>query len=447
MSLRQHAVAPHAFDRPAADAQQSPPAGPSAHVHDADVRDGGALGTERRNTFGFDSVLAATVIALVTFGVVMVYSASAIWAQKNFGDSRFYLIRQGLFAGAGLTLMLAAAQVPLSWYRRLAWPAVIGSALLLLAVILGFGRSAGGAARWISLGPVNVQPAEATKLALVLWLATSLSQKRLKIRTFSVGFLPHMLVTGLLMLLCLKQPDFGSAVILGLLAFVLLLVAGGRPAYLLGGAAALVPIAWALVAFSPYRMRRIEAFLEPFEHRYGTGYQIAESLMSFGAGGVTGVGLGDSKQKLLFLPEAHTDFISAIIGEELGLIGIILLIGAYLVILWRGLRVAYFAPSEFALLLAAGATFLLTAQGMTNLAVAMGVLPTKGLVLPFVSYGGSALLVDCVAVGIILAVSRAHTRSGALQAHRTASAPRATARIEQSALSTSLAPLRGSARS
>lgn len=366
-----------------------------------------ALGKAR----GIDPVLAAVAVALVATGVVMVYSASAVYAEKTFGHGRFFLVRQACFAGAGIALMFAAAYTPLGWWRRIAWPAVIASAALLFAVVLGLGHRAGGAARWIALGPIHVQPAEATKLALVLWLAASLSKKRHHIRSFSVGFLPHVLVAGCLMLLCLQQPDFGSAVVLALLTFVMLLVAGGRLAYLMASALAALPLAWALVALSPYRMRRIQAFLEPFEHRYGIGYQIAESLMSFGAGGLTGVGLGDSKQKLLFLPEAHTDFVGAIIGEELGLVGVCALIAAFGLLLWRGLRVAYRAPSEFALLLAVGTTTMLVGQAYTNLAVVMGLLPTKGLVLPFVSYGGSALLVDCVALGVLLAVSR-HSHVG-----------------------------------
>ena len=214
--------------------------------------------------------------------------------------------------------------------------------VLMLAVALGFGRSAGGATRWLPIGPVNVQPAELAKLAMIMWLAHSLAKKAHRVRTFSVGFLPHVIVAGLLMLLCLAQPDFGSAVMIALLTFVVLFAAGARAGYLLGGVLIALPVGYAAIASSPYRMRRITAFLEPFEHRQGAGYQITESLMSFGSGGWTGVGLGDGRQKLLFLPEA----------------------------------------------------------------VAMGLLPTKGLALPFVSYGGSSLVVNAAAAGIILNVSR-----------------------------------------
>lgn len=354
-----------------------------------------------------DPVLTAAIVALVGFGVVMVFSASSMFADERYGTPFYFLARQGIFAVLGLGLMLAMARFDYHRFRPLTYPILGGAVILLFVVLLGMGRSAGGAARWIQLGPINVQPAEAAKVAVILWLAYSLSKKTEKIRSFQVGFLPHILVAGFLMLLCLKQPDFGSAVMIGLLTFVLLFAAGARLGYLLGGLLIAAPMIYLLVAMSPYRMRRIQAFLEPFEHRYGIGYQIAESLMSFGAGGATGVGLGDSKQKLLYLPEAHTDFISAIVGEELGFVGMLCLVAAFSLVVVRGLRAAMRAPNEYGTYIAIGITFFVGAQAFTNLAVAMGMLPTKGLVLPFISYGGSALLVNCAAVGILLNVSRA----------------------------------------
>lgn len=354
-----------------------------------------------------DPVLTAAIVALVGFGVVMVFSASSMFADERYGTPFYFLARQGIFAVLGLGLMLAMARFDYHRFRPLTYPILGGAVLLLFVVVLGLGRSAGGAARWIQLGPINVQPAEAAKVAVILWLAYSLSKKTEKIRSFQVGFLPHILVAGFLMLLCLKQPDFGSAVMIGLLTFVLLFAAGARLGYLLGGLLIAAPVIYLLVAMSPYRMRRIQAFLEPFEHRYGIGYQIAESLMSFGAGGATGVGLGDSKQKLLYLPEAHTDFISAIVGEELGFVGMLCLVAVFALVVVRGLRAAMRAPNEYGTYIAIGITFFVGAQAFTNLAVAMGMLPTKGLVLPFISYGGSALLVNCAAVGILLNVSRA----------------------------------------
>jgi cell division protein FtsW len=371
-----------------------------------------------------DYLLAAVVVALVAFGVVMVFSASAVYANQHHGDGHHYLVRQGVFALAGLLIMLFAARVDYRRLRVLTYPALGLAVVLLLAVSFGLGRSAGGASRWIQLGPVNIQPSEVAKLALILWLAYSLSKKQERIRSFSVGFLPHVLVAGVLMVLCLEQPDFGSAVMIGLLTVVLLFAAGARTGYILLALVVTAPVVWALVASSPYRMRRIQAFLTPFEHRYDVGYQIAESLMSFGAGGPTGVGIGDSRQKLFFLPEAHTDFISAIIGEELGFVGVAALIVAFVLVVVRGLRAAYRAADDYGTWLAVGITMFIGLQAFTNLAVAMGMLPTKGLVLPFISYGGSSLLVNCAAVGILLNVSRERAVAGGPAGEEAAREPR-----------------------
>jgi cell division protein FtsW len=353
-----------------------------------------------------DVTLAATLVGLIAFGVVMVYSASAVYANNMFGDGHHFLVRQTIFAAAAFVVLVVSARLNIGLLRRSTYPLLLMSIVLMVAVALGFGRSAGGATRWLAVGPVNVQPAELAKLAMIMWLAHSLAKKSNQMRTFSIGFLPHVLVAGLLMLLCLAQPDFGSAVMIALLTFVVLFAAGAKAGYLLGCVLLAIPVGYAAIASSPYRMRRIQAFLEPFEHRQGAGYQITESLMSFGSGGWTGVGLGDGRQKLLFLPEAHTDFISAIIGEELGFIGIVLLCAAFGWVVFRGLRAAWRAQDEYAGYLAVGMTLFIGLQAFTNLAVAMGLLPTKGLALPFVSYGGSSLLVNAAAAGIILNTSR-----------------------------------------
>lgn len=353
-----------------------------------------------------DVTLAATLVGLIAFGVVMVYSASAVYANNMFGDGYHFLFRQTIFAAAAFVVLIVSTRVNITLLRRSTYPVLLIAVVLMVAVALGFGRSAGGATRWLAVGPVNVQPAELAKLAMIMWLAHSLAKKSNRVRTFSIGFLPHVLVAGLLMLLCLAQPDFGSAVMIALLTFVVLFAAGAKAGYLLGCVLLAVPVGWAAIASSPYRMRRIKAFLEPFEHRQGAGYQITESLMGFGSGGWTGVGLGDGRQKLLFLPEAHTDFISAIIGEELGFIGIVLLCAAFGWVVFRGLRAAWRAQDEYAGYLAVGMTLFIGLQAFTNLAVAMGLLPTKGLALPFVSYGGSSLLVNAAAAGIILNTSR-----------------------------------------
>jgi cell division protein FtsW len=354
---------------------------------------------------GADGMLLAVLVALVAFGVVMVYSASAVLAYRHFDDGQHYLVRQGIFALAGVPVMVVLARIDYHRLRPLTYPIMVGTVALLAATSM-IGKTAGGAARWLKLGPVHVQPAEMVKVAMIFWLAYSLSRKSESIRTFSIGFLPHVLVAALLMGLCLMQPDFGSAVMIGLLTTVLLFTAGARLGYLLGGTGIALFGAYLAVSGSEYRMRRILAYLDPIAHRQTSGYQVAESLMSFGAGGVTGVGIGDSRQKLFFLPEAHTDFISAIVAEELGLIGLCLLVLAYVVIVHRGIVAAFRAPDDYGTYLAVGLASFVGLQAFTNLAVAVGLLPTKGLVLPFMSYGGSSLLVNCAAMGVLLNVSR-----------------------------------------
>jgi cell division protein FtsW len=353
-----------------------------------------------------DAILTGAVVALVSFGVVMVYSASAVFAYSRYDNGQQFLIKQAAYALVGLAGMVVLARIDYHRLRALTYPMFVGALGLLCVTAFGFGKSAGGASRWIEVGPVHVQPAEIAKVAMICWLAYSLSKKSERIRSFSIGFLPHVLMAGVVMLLCLKQPDFGSAVMVLLLTLVLLFTAGARLGYMLACGLAALPVIYQLVVGSEYRMRRITAFLSPFQYRYGVGYQIAESLMSFGAGGVTGIGIGDSRQKLFFLPEAHTDFISAIIGEELGFVGFAVMVAAYLLVLYRGLRAAYRAADDYGTYLAVGITMFIGLQAFTNLAVAIGLLPTKGLVLPFISYGGSALLVNCGAIGILLNVSR-----------------------------------------
>ncbi len=352
-----------------------------------------------------DYALLAGTMLLVAFGIVMVYSASAVYAGHMHHDAQYYLIRQALYALVGFGGLTAAANLDYRKLRRLTYP-MLGVTVALLVVVIAMGHSTNGAARWIRLGPIRIQPAEIAKVTLVVWLAHSLSKKQEKIRTFAIGFLPHLLMAGILMVLCLKQPDMGSAVVLLLLTFILMFVAGARTGYILGAVLTALPIAWYLVVGTDYRRRRWEAFQDPWAHRHGSSYQLIESMLSFGNGGVTGVGLGDSRQKLLFLPEAHTDFIGAIVGEELGFLGMCGLIAAYGFIIWRGVRIATRAADDHGSYLAFGLTSLFGLQALINLGVAMGVLPTKGLTLPFVSFGGSSLVVDLAAVGVLLAVSR-----------------------------------------
>jgi cell division protein FtsW len=354
-----------------------------------------------------DGVLGALVVALLGFGVVMVFSASSVDATVTFGDPYFYLRRQSYFALIGLGIVLAVSRIDYQRWRAFGWTYGILAlvTVLMVASVAGLGHQGGGAARWLKLGPVHVQPSEMAKVSLVLWLGYSLAKKQARVKSFSVGMLPHLIMAGVLMALCLKQPDFGGAVVLLFLTFTLLFVAGAPLGYLLLVAIlGLASAAW-LVRVENYRWERMLAWLNMAEHRQDLAYQPFQSVMSFGSGELFGLGLGKGLQ-VLYLPEAHTDFIAAIVGEELGFIGIACLCAAYLVLVVRGVRVALLAPDEYGSYVAFGISVLFGVQALINLSVAMAMLPTKGLTLPFVSYGGSSLLVNAAAMGILLNISR-----------------------------------------
>jgi cell division protein FtsW len=390
-----------------------------------------------------DVVLCAIVVALMGFGVVMVYSASAIEATVVFRDPQYFVKRQAIFAGASLALMLLVSRFDYHRYKPFTYPVLGVVTLLMLLSVSGLGHTGGGAARWLKLGPINIQPSETAKLALVLWLGYSLEKKKEQVRSFSIGMLPHLIMASGLMLLCLKQPDFGGAVVLLFLTFTLLFVAGARLGYLLGAAMLGGTLAAWAVRFTAYRWERMLAWFNMSEHRQDLAYQPFQSVMSFGSGELTGLGLGKGLQ-VLYLPEAHTDFVAAIVGEELGFLGIVALCTVYLVIVARGVRVALAAPDEYGAYIAFGISVLFGVQALVNMAVAMAMLPTKGLTLPFVSYGGSSLLVCGVAMGILLNISRVRGAGApALSPSAPGRAPEASALLVAEADYS--APARGSA--
>ncbi|WNG34687.1 putative lipid II flippase FtsW [Archangium violaceum] len=361
----------------------------------------------------FDPLLLCAVLSLVSLGLVMVYSASAVMAQDKLGDSLYFLYRQLMAAGMGVVAMAVGMKVGWRRLARLAYPLLLVTLVLMVLVLIpGIGTTAGGARRWIRFPGFGLQPAEVAKVAWVVYLSYSLAKKREKVATFSVGFLPHLLLCGLLVGLCMLQPDFGSSVLLVFLLFALLFAAGTKVSYLVGSVLLALPLAYAAIARSPYRMKRVLAFLDPWAHRHDIGYQVAESLMSIGSGGLTGLGLGDGRQKLFFLPEAHTDFIFAIIGEELGLVGVVLLVALYAIVIWRGIRASLAAPETFGTYLGLGLTSIIAFQATVNMCVAMGLLPTKGLTLPFVSYGGTSLVVLMGAAGVLLSLSASAETAG-----------------------------------
>ncbi len=360
---------------------------------------------ENQRSKPVDVVLAALVVGLIGFGVVMVYSASAVQATLRYHDPQFFLKRQAAYAVGALALFFLIGLVDYHRLYKLTYPVLGGVGALLLACVVGLGHSGGGATRWLAVGPVHVQPAEMAKLALVTWLAYSLAKKAEKVKSFTVGFLPHLLVAGLFMFLCMKQPDFGSAVVLLLLTFTMLFVAGAKVGYILG--ASILGGAFGAISImsKQYRYERYLAWMNMDQHRADLAYQPFQSVMAFGSGGTWGTGVGKGLQTL-YLPEAHNDFIAAIIGEELGFVGILVLCIAYLALTARGVRAAFRAPDDYGSYLAFGIATMFGAQALVNLSVALAILPTKGLTLPFLSFGGSSLLVNAVAAGILLNISR-----------------------------------------
>ena len=356
----------------------------------------------------YDKILLAAVMVLLAGGVVMVYSSSSVVALTTYNDPTYFMRRQTIWAALGFIMMMVTMRVDhetLANKQVVAALLLVTSALLAATFIPGIGRTVNGARRWIKAGPFTFQPAELMKLVLVVYLSSYLSSRREIIRDFQRGLLPAIAVTGLFLGLVLLQPDFGTVMAMGAVIMLMLLAGGARFTHL--GALFLGAGSFAFVAVvnKAYRLRRITSFLNPWDDPQGAGHQIIQSYLAFGSGGVFGRGLGEGRQKLLFLPERHSDFIYAVIGEELGLIGGGVVLLLFCVILWRGLRIA-FRTEGFSRLLALGITTLICAQALINMAVVTGIIPTKGIALPLVSYGGSALVVTLASVGVLLNISR-----------------------------------------
>jgi len=356
----------------------------------------------------YDKILLAAVMVLLAGGVVMVYSSSSVVALTTYNDPTYFMRRQIIWAALGFIMMMVTMRVD---HEMLANKQVVAALLLVTFALLaatfipGIGRTVNGARRWIKAGPFTFQPAELMKVVLVVYLSSYLSSRREIIRDFQRGLLPAIAVTGLFLGLVLLQPDFGTVMAMGAVIMLMLLAGGARFTHL--GALFLGAGSFAFVAVvnKAYRLRRITSFLNPWDDPQGAGHQIIQSYLAFGSGGVFGRGLGEGRQKLLFLPERHSDFIYAVIGEELGLIGGGVVLLLFCVILWRGLRIA-FRTEGFSRLLALGITTLICAQALINMAVVTGIIPTKGIALPLVSYGGSALVVTLASVGVLLNISR-----------------------------------------
>jgi len=353
-----------------------------------------------------DKILFGTVVALALFGALMVFSASAVVATEKFGSSTYFLIRQLAWAGAGFAALVVMMY---SDYRRLASPLVVFPALalqLVLLVVVLFAERSHNTHRWLHLGPASLQPSEFAKIVLVLFLAYFLEQRAGKVNDLEHTLLPIGLVSGVSMALVVVEPDFGTALAIAMIVAAMLFVAGLRARYFAFMAVGAGPVIYWLVSHSTYRYNRLLAFLNPYSDPLGKGFHIIQSLIAVGTGGISGVGLMEGKQKLFYLPEAQTDFIFAVVSEELGFIGATILIVAFGVILWRGLRASARCTCEFGRLLAIGLTVMVVGQALVNMSVVLGLLPTKGIPLPLISYGGSSLFVTLAAVGVLLNISQ-----------------------------------------
>ncbi len=343
------------------------------------------------------------VLLLAGLGIVMVYSASSSIGMEKYGNHLYFMKRQALFCGLGIGVLFTAASFPYRFLRAFSYLFLLSSLILLLMVQLpAFGVSAGGACRWIRIAGFTCQPSEYAKLAMVIFLGYSLAKKQESITDPFIGFLPHVIIFGGMALLIIMQPDFGTVLILGMITWGMMFVAGVRLIHLLLPVPFLIPAAYFLIYKVDYRMERILTFLNPWDDPLNTGYQITHSLKAFGSGGIFGQGIGLGMQKLHYLPEPHTDFIFSIIGEELGLVGVLFVLVLFSIILWRGAAIAKHADTVFGAFVAAGITLSLGIQVVINTGVALGVLPTKGLTLPFLSYGGTSLLISMAGMGILM---------------------------------------------
>ena len=354
-----------------------------------------------------DLNLFFTVITLLSFGVVMVYSSSAVSAYVNFNDSYYFLKRQIIWVTMGMIAMLLTLNIDYHAWKKFGTPILIITIILLsLVLIPGFGKVVNGARRRLGFGSLYLQPSEIAKLSMVLFSSASLAGQQEKIRSFLKGLLPQLVILLVIFGLILKEPDLGTALAIGGTIFILLFTAGAKLSHLTSlGVIGIVGIVAAII-LEPYRLKRLLAFSNPWADPLDTGYHIIQSLYALGSGGLFGVGLGRSREKFLYLPEPHTDFIFAILGEELGFIGTITVILLFFLFAWRGYKIAISAPDIYGSLLAAGLTTMIVLQALMNIAVVTASMPVTGIPLPFISFGGSALIFTLAGVGILLNISR-----------------------------------------
>jgi cell division protein FtsW len=356
----------------------------------------------------YDAQLIVAVLVLMSLGLLMVASSSISIATRALGDPLYYFWRQSAYVAIGLVMMLVATRIPLPVWRKLG-PVLlgIGAVMLLLVFVPGLGREVNGSVRWLSLGPINLQPSEPMKLFMVLYLAGYLVRRGELLRSTVGGFIRPMSILAVIAVVLLLEPDYGATVVLIATALGMLFL-GGVPFWSFVGWAAFVVVSMGMVVIAaPYRVERLLTFLNPWADPFGSGFQLTQALIAIGSGEWFGVGLGSSVQKLFYLPEAHTDFLFAVLAEELGLLGVLVVILLFTFVVWRAIAIgtrAELAGHAYGAYVAYGIALLIGLQAFVNIGVNMGILPTKGLTLPLMSYGGSSLLVNCFAVGLVMRV-------------------------------------------
>nr|MBA3614026.1 putative lipid II flippase FtsW [Nitrospirales bacterium] len=352
-----------------------------------------------------DPLIVGITLALSLGGLVMVFSASGVMAENKFTNATYYLQRQIVWMVLGFSVLLIGSLIDYRQWKQ--WiPMVVAGCVVGLLLVLAVGPQINGARRWLALGFFSIQPTEMAKLGVVLYLAAFLSNPQRRVTDWQRGFLPPVAMVAIICGLIVVEPDLGSTVVIGLVFVGMMYLAGARLSHLGYLGMPMILGVCALIWMSPERWERMTTFLNPFADRQGAGYQLVQSILALENGGLFGVGLGQGKQKLMFLPEGHTDFVLALVGEELGLIGTCGLLALFAILVCKGFRVAALAPDLFGRYLALGITMLLGIQALINAGVVSGLLPTKGLTLPLVSYGGSSLLVTMLALGILLSVAR-----------------------------------------
>ncbi|MDD5505055.1 MAG: putative lipid II flippase FtsW [Candidatus Omnitrophica bacterium] len=352
-------------------------------------------------------MLFLVVLILVAVGVVMIYSSSCVFAYEKYHDSAYFLKRHIIFLVFGIMAAVFFMSFDYGRLKNISKPFLLFSIFLLCMVFVpGLGKAAGGARRWIGIGPVSFQPSEIAKLALVLYAADILSRKQSEIKDFFHGFLPLVIALGICLALILAGSDLGTAVALALLIVIMAFIAGVDIKQLFTIMAPGIILMAGLIATKPYRVKRIIAFINPWSDPKGAGFQIIQSMIAIGSGGVFGVGLAHSKQKFFYLPEAHTDFIFSIIGEELGIVGSMGIVLLFAFLIWLGFKIAYFARDLFGQFLAFGLVTMIALQVLINIAAVTAIIPTKGMPLPFISYGGTSLVYSLASIGLLLNIAR-----------------------------------------